>query len=597
MGKLVKIILGFCLVLSISSCGDTASEDGSSKKPLPPEIANLDAPFFITKDSLVHPQKLKVAQAYMASKVTLPESTPIEGEWQYAAGNPNLGIKVEISAKPQQGAPVQLPHLLVQPKMAMWYSKAIDIDLPTVLVVDVDDGAQVYQDGQLIIPMIDNMYALATRKASKIDIRVINNQHQGGLKMASTLSSEQFEEIQNLITTDLFIQKLAKQAIAAPTLSESMANEIVSAIQSGDYEQVQTAARFFLPLLVNPYIQKPGQTDYAILYERSSFRDLQLDWVDLQSQTPNRFLCELPSTLMCETRTRSFEPGIPYKVDITDKRITETYLISAPSNQLAYTFTAWGSSMAGWDTFSQLVQKMSETKDAFTVGLGNLVETSGLKQPWVNLFDCLQPISLTTPLYMAAGPSDYKGFYDEMIVPPFYQYFRNNNYNRTFYSWRATYAAFIVLDPNKNFPAGIDLEQGQWLEQQLATQDWQSAQWRFIIINQPPYSQGREGYSGDEQIREVIDQIAGPTKVDFVLSAYTHNFERLTKQYGDQETTYLVLGGAGAPLEAAPSSAEPVMDKVVKEHHFTRFFMSDGNVRVVTYNQEGDIIDEFERSK
>ncbi len=595
MGKLVPIVLIVLIAISLSSCGESTPEEGA--KTLPPEIANMDVPFFITKDSLVNPNKLKVVQAFQDYQLILPEPTPVEGSWDYAPGNPSLGLKVEAGAKPQQTSPVQLPHLSAQPKMAFWYSKTLDLDFPTYLVVEADDGAQVFQDGQIVVPRIDNMYGLAARKASKIDIRVLNNQHTGGLKSVGTLSVEQFEQSRDLITVDLFMQKMVSQAVNAPSLNEGQANQIVAAIQAGSYEQINQIGNSFLPLLVTPYIQKTNLTDYAILYERSTFMDLQLDWTNLQTQAPNRFLCELPQTLMCETHTNLFEPGVPYKVDITDKRNTQSFRMSAPPNQLEYSFTAWGNSQGGWDTFSQLVRQMSQKQDAFTIGLGNSVETSGLKQPWVNMFACLAPIKLNTPLYMAIGPSDYKGFYDELLAWPYFQYFRNSNGGRTYYSWRSTYAAFIVLDPNKNFPAGIDQEQGQWFQQQLASQDWQSAQWRFLIINQPPYSQAKEGYAGDEQIRAMIDQIAGPTKIDFVLSAYTSSFERLNKTYGPQETTFLVMGGAGAPLEGGASSTQPVMDKVIKEHHFTRFFMSNGKIRVVTYGLDGKVLDEFERSK
>jgi hypothetical protein len=595
MSKLLQALIISCLTLSIFSCQEDASD--KTPKPLPPEVANLDVPFFIKKDSLLNPQKLRVAKALLDNPVILPDPTPIEGSWEFALGNPALGLKVEASAKPPQTSPVQLPHLLVKPKTPMWYSTSMDLDFRTYLVVEADDGAQVFQDGRLLIPRIDNIYELSAQTGSTIDIRVLNNQHTGGLKSVGTLSAEQYQQVSYLVTVDLFVQKLIRQAIKSPSLSEDMANQIVTAVESGNYEQIDAVSRSFLPLLITPYIQKPNLTEYNILYERSSNMDLQLDWTNLQTQAPNRFLCELPQTLMCETPTNLFEPGMPYKVDITDRRNTQSFRMSAPPNQLEYSFTAWGNSRGGWDTFSQLVQQMSQTQDAFTIGLGNLVPTSGLKQTWVDFFACLEPVKLTTPLYVAIGPSDYRGFYDDMFARPFYQYFRNDNGNQTFYSWRSTYAAFVVLDPNRNFPAGIDQQQGQWLEQQFASQDWQSAQWRFLIVNQPPYSQSKEGYSGDEQIRAIIDQIAGPTKVDFVLSAYTSSFERLTKSYGDHETTFLVLGGAGAPLETEASSPQPIMDKVIKKHHFTRFFLSNGKIRIVTYDQDGNALDEFEKSK
>ncbi len=592
------------LLLSLSfillSCQDTSSSKDNIQAPrleLPPEIANLDVPFFIKKDSLLNARKLNIAKAYMAVEPVVFDPVPIEAEWSFGLDDPQHGIRVLAGDRPQQSAVVDLPHLLNKPSAALWYTATITVDSAFYLVVDADDGAQVFQDNQLLGPELNNMYLLEPNPASVIDIRVLNNHHTGGLRSVGRLTTQQFTLMNRYELEDIFLRKLTRQAIEGPRLTEAMTTEIIAAIQSADLNVIRRAERFFPPLLVHPYLQKTRFNEYAIIYERSMMAATQLDWINLQTQTPNRFLCEGRASLICETRTDLFEPGIPYQITVSDSRTQTTMQMYAPPNQLEYSFTAWGAPLGEWETFNQLVQQMSYSEDAFTIGLGDLVSDPVDKRQWTDLFTCLKPISKRTPLYVAAGDAEYRGYANALYSPPLARYFRNDNKDQSFYSWRSTYAAFIVLDPNRNFPFGIDQPQGEWLERAFASPDWQSADWRFLIVHQPPYSQARAGYSGDLRIRDVIDNIAGPTGIDFVLSSHTRSFERLTKQYDEQETTFLVMGGAGGEIEEAASSASPAMDKVVKKHHYTRFFLSDGKIRIVTYDLEGNILDDFERTQ
>ncbi len=595
--RTVLLLLSLSLMLLSCQDNDAPQSRKAKKKELPLEIANLDVPFFITRDSLLNPRKLNIAKAYMAVAPVVFEPAPVETEWKFGLDDPQQGIRVLTSDRPAQNAVVDLPHLLDQRNAAMWYTTTMDIDSAFFLVVEADDGAQVFQDKELLAPELSNMYFLEPKKASVIDIRVLNNHHEGGLRSVGRLTNYQFTLMKRHQLEDIFLRKLTRQAIEGPRPTEEMTTEIVAAIQSADLNVIRRAERFYPPLLVNPYLQKTGFSEYAIIYERSMMAATQLDWINLQTQTPNRFLCEGRSTLICETRTDLFEPGMPYQITVSDSRTKATSRMYAPPNQLEYSFTAWGASLGKWETFSQLVRQMSYTQDAFTIGLGDLVSDPEDKRQWTGLFTCLEPISKQTPIYVAAGDAEYRGYANSLYSPSLSRYFRNDNNDQSFYSWRSTYAAFIVLDPNRNFPFGIDQPQGEWLERAIASPDWQSADWRFLIVHQPPYSQARSGYSGDVRVRDIIDNIAGPTGIDFVLSSHTRSFERLTKQYGDQETTFLVMGGAGGPIEEAVSAADPAMDKVVKAHHYTRFFLSNGKVRIVTYDLEGNILDDFEKTK
>lgn len=83
-------------------------------------------------------------------------------------------------------------------------------------------------------------------------------------------------------------------------------------------------------------------------------------------------------------------------------------------------------------------------------------------------------------------------------------------------------------------------------------------------MHQPRYSQEWAGYHSDKVIRDLLQLVMESAGIDFVVSGHTHDYERLTKSYGSQNTTFPIVGGAGGSLEPPESSAEPVMDTVIK---------------------------------
>lgn len=60
-------------------------------------------------------------------------------------------------------------------------------------------------------------------------------------------------------------------------------------------------------------------------------------------------------------------------------------------------------------------------------------------------------------------------------------------------------------------------------------------------------------------------------RIDFVLAGHSHDYERLKKNYGSQQTHFFILGGAGGGLEPPESSAYPKMDTIIKAHYYARF--------------------------
>jgi Icc-related predicted phosphoesterase len=256
-------------------------------------------------------------------------------------------------------------------------------------------------------------------------------------------------------------------------------------------------------------------------------------------------------------------------------------------------FSFWGDSQGGWSTFNTLAQKMSNYEDDFSLGLGDLVVDGSRDSEWTLLRNAIEPLKKKMPLFFIPGNHDYDGYYDDLIPQNYLKHISGEKTGKTYYDFYVGKAAFIALDPNRNFPLSIDTEQQKWMLQTMLTTKWKEANWRFVVIHQVPYGQGWQGYEGDLFIRNMIDTLANPYQIDFVLSGHIHDYERLTKKYGDHSITFIISGGAGGGIEPIESNPIPKMDKLLKQHHFGRMILQKNEAKMYIYDINGDIIDQL----
>jgi Icc-related predicted phosphoesterase len=256
-------------------------------------------------------------------------------------------------------------------------------------------------------------------------------------------------------------------------------------------------------------------------------------------------------------------------------------------------FSFWGDSQGGWNTFSVFAQKIAGFNDDFSLGLGDLVADGSRDSEWTSLRNAIEPLKKKMPLFFIPGNHDYDGYYDDLIPQNYLQHITGEKSGKTYYDFYVGKAAFIALDPNCNFPLSIDTSQYKWMLQTMQSSNWKEADWRFIVIHQVPYGQGWEGYEGDHFIRNLIDTLAEAEKIDYVLSGHIHDYERLTKKYSDHTTTFVISGGAGGGIEPKESNPIPKMDRLIKQHHFGRMMLQKDKAMMYIYDINGDIIDQL----
>ena len=140
---------------------------------------------------------------------------------------------------------------------------------------------------------------------------------------------------------------------------------------------------------------------------------------------------------------------------------------------------------------------------------------------------------------------------------------RNNSIN---YSFLAGNVFFVCL--------GMD-PSASYLESQLQKAEAQNADFRVIYHHYPVYSGGSHGASGNYDLERICDEY----NVTISFAGHDHHYERSKVIYDGSAvysgtnvpanikgTTYVVTGGAGAPLYSV--SSEWWTDYIASTHHY-----------------------------
>lgn len=90
-----------------------------------------------------------------------------------------------------------------------------------------------------------------------------------------------------------------------------------------------------------------------------------------------------------------------------------------------------------------------------------------------------------------------------------------------------------------------------------------------------------------EFIRGIYLPIIEETNVDLVICGHGHAYER----HLVNNRTYLVIGGAGAPLDEVGTSETQIFS--VSEHHWLEVNFSAGYVSCYVHGLSGNLIDSF----
>lgn len=537
----------------------------------------------------------QLTEALRQVRVPQLASEEITTDWMFFTGNPSEGlITQEVE---QRGERVVLPHRLEKADHPFWYTCVMTVREPGVLTIRGDDGVQLFIDG-VRVPRMESDHFRIGPGTLKVTVRVLNNAMAGGLRTVKFSDLKSYMAYQHQLKLYQRLVHLAEKAMLMRSLPTGSLEQVLQAIRTFDDSTVSAAEHTLqdFPMLTGPYLQSPSTGSITVMCGSDARSPIELYF----GESKDRLLRvgQQHSTLAAfELGTLRKNRRYYYQVRC-GKTFTEVYSFTTPAEGKPFTFNVWADSQSGWEAFAGNMKQISAEDDAFGIAAGDLVADGFDAEHWRRFLNIVSLSAARRPYYFIAGNHDYDGYYEDLKPENYLRYTRNQP--ARYFSWTWQNAVFIALDPNETFPIGVPEASAQytWFHDRIRSEEWKNATWRFVMMHQPPYSQGWPGYHGDECMRRLLEPVMESAKIDFVISGHTHDYERLTKQFGKQKTTFLIVGGGGGSLEPEGSSSDyPVMDKVIKTHHFGRFRIDGNTVMFQALNASGAMIDSYQVKK
>lgn len=502
--------------------------------------------------------------------VSLPKGILLTEDWKVIISDERIGLNIDPLPFLKFEV-IELPHRVFKPNKSFWYQKKVSLT-DGVLLMNADDGSQLWLNGQRVPHLFGEVFPYKSNgEEMEITVRVINNAMSGGLRSITWISKLDWETYSKELLT-------SEKEWILKRKSDLLVDKNLQNLE--DYPA----------FLTDPIWLKSEEEKYHVKWISEEGGLVTINW--------GRDSLVLKNSISTRSSWGNFSFEVPeiddeffYQI-AQEKTTSKIFSYQKEEFSDSLKFVVWGDSQGGWDVFKTLIPLMNKQNPKFSIGAGDLVGNGSDKEGFVHL---LQSLSLAKFYhYLVVGNHDYDGYY-EMLIPQNYNDMIGITNQKTYSSWREGNVAFISLDPNERFPIGIpeNSEQYSWFLKQLESNQWKSAEWRFIVLHHPPYSQGWPNYHGEINIKDLMELHYESAKIDGLISAHSHNYERLLKKEGNQTVAFIVTGGGGGGLEPLENSDWPKMDKVVNEHHFGLFTINGKQLHFEAFNLENKLIDSF----
>jgi hypothetical protein len=264
-------------------------------------------------------------------------------------------------------------------------------------------------------------------------------------------------------------------------------------------------------------------------------------------------------------------------------------------------FLAFGDSGVGSSVQRQLASRM--TGEAFDFALhtgdvaygaptGSGAGTMPQLQQW--FFDIYRDWLRTHPIYPSIGNHDDEAqwalpYRSAFVLPTSGATASFPDHAERYYSFDYGPVHVVVLDTELAFQEVARRQvQIDWLTRDLgATRQ----PWKVAVFHRSPYSAGG-GHGSDVLVQSTLEPIFAAQGVSLVLSGHEHSYERTLPQAKTGDglgITYIVSGGAGAPLYPAATASWTAASASV--HHYLRGTIDPCRLTIDAVAVDGSVFD------
>lgn len=257
-----------------------------------------------------------------------------------------------------------------------------------------------------------------------------------------------------------------------------------------------------------------------------------------------------------------------------------------------YRFAVHGDSRSDNTSRGKVRALMQTRKPAFSLHTGDFVSTGSSQSQWDTFFKTMEPLYAWSPMMGALGNHENLAqiYFDQLAFPPYAPQVTGLK-NELFYSFDYGSTHVISLS-TEHSPSPTD-QQAVWLKKDLSKAAKNPAI-RFIVAyaHRPPYSSGPHGNNtaGQKAWNHLFESFG----VDVTFWGHDHTYERTKPMFQGSPVkqggvTYIVTGGAGAPLYTAKGASFTAAVKAF--YHFVEVNVQGNQMKLDTRGLDGKVFD------
>lgn len=302
-------------------------------------------------------------------------------------------------------------------------------------------------------------------------------------------------------------------------------------------------------------------------------------------------------TYLHEAQLTGLSPGQTYHYRCGDgsKVSADRTFTTGPAKSAfaTFRFAAYGDSRSDDGARARVRAAVQARSPAFSIDSGDLVDDGWNQSQWNAWFATMEPLLSTSPM---AGVSlgNHEGnstsFFQQFAFPK-HQPSASGYNDEAYYSLEYGNTHVVVLNTEQSYGPGS--AQHTWLEKDLAAAAADPAiRWKIAVFHRPPYSSGSHG--SDTSVRAAFAPLFEKYGVTLAFSGHDHDYERTHPMVGGSVAqtggvTYVVTGGAGAPLYGVGKSAFTAFSRAT--YHFMDVSVTPTELVVEARDADGNVFD------
>ncbi|MCH8332517.1 metallophosphoesterase family protein [Candidatus Sumerlaeota bacterium] len=357
-----------------------------------------------------------------------------------------------------------------------------------------------------------------------------------------------------------------------------------------------------------PYLQNVQKTSAVIMWESdvegegtvrygrtlrmeraADARRVQLEPSSLRRRVEDEFVTEIhlppDNAFVYEAYLTDLEPGeiVFYQVEHAGGVFGRRHFRTTPLETDRFRFVAYGDNRTQINVAASVADQILIANPDFFISTGDLVSRGQIYEQWTEqFFGPIQDVIDHIPIWPSMGNHEGDGvnFRNLLNLPG----------EEDFYSFDYGNAHFVAINSIHETPSRM----AEFLEEDLAKSD---ARWKFVYYHYPTFNAGgHRSRWGRTQLPEIYAR----HHVDIVFNGHSHLYERtrpitVGEAGGGWPVTYIVTGGAGAPLYDLGDTAYIAKD--AKVHHITIIDIDGDRLSGMAVDEHGEVIDTFEIDK